>query len=189
VTVLLFELPAQPVVLRPFPLRRAGPRRALLAVKLAFIAWVGVYPAFDGYKYLTTEGSFGPRRPIHGFYRVESFSRNGVVDGANPDDVRWVRLGINQAGVAGVQHADGTATRFGLKMDETKKTFTIRRRDDPTKELTLAYAEPEPGVLRLEGPFGGAPTIVVLRKEKGKEGKSLLLTRGFHWINEYPFNR
>jgi hypothetical protein len=48
------------------------------------------------------------------------------------------------------------------------------------------YREVEPGVLRLEGAFEGSATTVVLRRV---EGGSLLMERGFRWVNEYPFNR
>lgn len=51
----------------------------------------------------------------------------------------------------------------------------------------MNYEEVEPDMLRLEGDFEGAPTLALLRRQR--EADSPLLSRGFHWVNEVPFNR
>ncbi|HZN40287.1 MAG TPA: hypothetical protein VFD82_15880 [Planctomycetota bacterium] len=45
----------------------------------------------------------------------------------------------------------------------------------------------EPALLVLEGTYNGAAITVRLRELRGDS--FLLRNRGFHWINEYPFNR
>ena len=42
-----------------------------------------------------------------------------------------------------------------------------------------------PGHVLVEGTFESAPIVALLRKEPD----GLLLSRGFHWINETPFSR
>jgi hypothetical protein len=66
----------------------------------------------------------------------------------------------------------------------------VRKADDtmqnyPTKDAK--WTVPDPDHLVLEGTFDGAPALIRLRK--ADLSKYQLSTRGFHWINEFPFNR
>jgi hypothetical protein len=72
-------------------------------------------------------------------------------------------------------------------MDAAKRTFVLTRRDDPAWKSTLTYRRPETGRLLLEGTFDGKKVRAVLNRTDIP--KFRLTTRGFHWINEYPFNR
>lgn len=186
VTVLILNLPAQPVPLRPFPLRRAWLRRTVLVLKVAFLAWLAIAPPYYSYQTLKTYGSLAPPAPLQGTYRVESFTRDGVQDRANEDAVRWVRVGL--AGYKGtIQRADGRAVRMQLAVDKAKRTLTFTPREAGALPVTLRYSEPGPGLVRIEGKFEGGETIALLRRQT--EESSLLMTRGFHWINEVPLNR
>ena len=53
--------------------------------------------------------------------------------------------------------------------------------------MTLTFKQPEPGLLILEGRFDGADVSARLRRQD--DAPPLLISRGFHWINEYPYNR
>jgi hypothetical protein len=186
VSILILNLPAQPVVLRPFPLRRPWLRRTAAVAAFAFFAWVALVPVYANYQMYNTLGGGAPAGPLHGTFRVESFSRDGVLDRANPDDARWVRLGL--AGFVGtIQRADGHTVRLRLAVDAQKKTLTFTRREDPKNPIVLRYSQPGPDQVRIEGKFEGGETVALLRREG--EASSLLMSRGFHWINETPFNR
>ena len=52
---------------------------------------------------------------------------------------------------------------------------------------TLHYAEQDASTLTLSGTLGGAP--VEIRLKRIDTSKMPLLTRGFHWISERPYNR
>ena len=51
----------------------------------------------------------------------------------------------------------------------------------------LSYAEPDPEHLLIEGPFDGASLNIRLRKID--PASFLLVSRGFHWLNEFSYNR
>jgi hypothetical protein len=66
----------------------------------------------------------------------------------------------------------------------------VRKADDtvqgyPTKDAK--WSQPDPEHLVLDGTFDGVPSTIRLRK--ADLGKYQLPTRGYHWINEFPFNR
>jgi hypothetical protein len=182
--VLLLNLPAQPIELDPFPPRGRRTAVALSVAKAVFVVLVAVFPAYGSYQGLMERRATPPS--LHGIYRVESFTRSGIVDRNVRDEDRWVRVGINRNVVGAILRADGSAGRFDLKVDKEKKTLRITYRGQ-ANTATLNYEEVEPDMLRLEGDFEGAPTLALLRRQR--EGDSLLLSRGFHWVNEVPFNR
>lgn len=73
---------------------------------------------------------------------------------------------------------------------QSPTNIAVRRSDDtlqfyPTKDAKWSPEDPEH--LLLEGTFDGAPATIRLRKVD--PAKYLLPNRGFHWINELPFNR
>jgi hypothetical protein len=184
--IFLLHRPAALPELTPFPVRRTWLRRTLAAVYLAFAAWVTIEPALQAYRHLTTFGRLAKPGPLDGFYRVESFSRNGVLDRANEDAARWVRMGITKGRLGTIVRADGQPVRYYLAVVPKKKMLAFSSYTDPSAEPVLTYTEPQPGLLRLEGDFEGAKTIVLLRRQPDP---GLLMTRGFHWINEVPLNR
>ena len=184
VAVLFLNLPAQPIELDPFPPKGRRTAVALRIAKAAFVVLVAVFPAYGSYQGLMTRRAARPS--LHGIYRVESFTRSGVVGRNVRDEDRWVRVGITRNVVGTIQCADGSAGRFDLEVDKEKEALRITYRGQ-TNTATLKYAEVEPGMLRLEGDFEGAPTLALLRKQPDVD--SVLLSRGFHWVNEVPFNR
>jgi hypothetical protein len=73
-----------------------------------------------------------------------------------------------------------------MVVDEIKNTLTITPRSQPDT-LVLSFQQPEPNVILLEGTFEGG--TIAARLSRSDADKPLLTSRGFHWINEFPFNR
>jgi hypothetical protein len=77
--------------------------------------------------------------------------------------------------------------RYNVELDPRKRTIELSPRLEPNVKHTLSYKRSSPGALTLEGTFERQRVRAELRRVP--EPAFLLLTRGFHWINEYPFNR
>ncbi|MFN0134775.1 MAG: thiol-disulfide oxidoreductase DCC family protein [Phycisphaerae bacterium] len=185
--VLVLNLPAQPVELRPFGLRNRWLRGCEVGVKLLVLSFLILPPIRMNYQYLTTNGGLlAPSKPWHGIYVVESFTRDGVADREVADADRWVRVGLNSAGVGSIQRATGEARRRGMRWNEGNGTLAWLPGDQKWHDL-LQWSMPEPGVIVLVGRFEGAHITARLRRVD--DSGSLLTSRGFHWINEYPLNR
>jgi hypothetical protein len=87
-----------------------------------------------------------------------------------------------------IQLMSDSRERYNLvELDEKMRTLVISKRHDPNWKTTLVYRRPQPDVLFVEGPFDGHEVRARLRLAEPPE--FLLVTRGFHWINERPFNR
>lgn len=65
-------------------------------------------------------------------------------------------------------------TRFALAFDEKAKSLTLTKRTDPKFKAVFNYRHDAKMVAALH---------------KAPEREFLLNSRGFHWINETPFNR
>lgn len=74
-----------------------------------------------------------------------------------------------------------------LKLDQSKKSFTLTKRADPNWKADFYYRDGEKDVLLLEGELDSHKVSAKLHRVN--ESEVLLTSRGFHWINEYPFNR
>jgi hypothetical protein len=177
--------PAHALPLRA-PFTTAWRRRAALALKTMVIVFL-LWQTIGQYRPVLKQLS----RPInarYGIYEVERFVVNGEPRPAVPMDAkRWRRVIINEYGAVTVQTMDDAVTRYRTKDDPTKQTFELNTIYSPYDKTWLTYRQPSPEELTLEGVYAGDTIAARLRKVPAP---SFLLTgRGFHWINEYPYNR
>jgi hypothetical protein len=181
------NLPIAARVDRPFWKLTRRRTAAIGIARLALIAIVTIHHVADNLERARTAGYLKEPSPVAGIYRVESFERAGLSDRENEDADRWVRVGINPPYAITVQRATGDAVRMRLALDEEAGTLSLFDRGaQAPAEPQFELQEVEPGLLRLQGTFEGAKTRVLMRRS---DQGSLLMERGYHWINEYPFNR
>jgi len=128
------------------------------------------------------------RSPFYGIWNVEEFAVAGQPRPLLAGDATgWRRVVFEYTTSVGVQFLSDKRQRFMLKLDEAKHTMSLSGRQGPSHTWVMAYSLPAPGVMTLEGELEGKQLRARLRRT---ETPSFLLTsRGFHWINEYPYNR
>ena len=159
------------------PAPRLSPRgrRIWLALKAATIALLVGPIAWQQWIYYRK-----PLPPLAGFYQVERFT------GARP----WETVEVTGYGLF-ARRTDGSRARFGLgAYDAGKKTLALKGSyadDTNGKSFLLTATAPRDGELLLEGALSDGPFSA--RLQRAARPTFLLETRGFHWINEYPYNR
>lgn len=182
--VFLLNRAAEPAETRPL-FGRAWLNRGALALRTLFlVAIVGLtlHQSYDARK------ARSQRSPLYGVWEVEEFSLDG--EPRPPlltDEARWRRLIFDYPGVLAVQMMSDARQRYRLELDAEKKTLSLSKREDPGWKTVLNYERPEPERLTLEGGVDGRRIQATLRR--ADEAQFLLTSRGFRWINEYPFNR
>ncbi|PYQ54623.1 MAG: hypothetical protein DMF53_29210 [Acidobacteria bacterium] len=127
------------------------------------------------------------RSPLRGVWNVEELQVDGQAGPPGAEALRWRRLIFDYPGMFALQLTSDSRQRYRIKLDEAHTTMALTKRDDPAWKSTLKYQRPAPDRLTLEGMFDGHKLQASLHR--ADESKFLLLTRGFHWVNEYPFNR
>jgi hypothetical protein len=133
-------------------------------------------------------GDLSPKSPLRGIWNVDQLTDNGT---SRPplitDLARWRRVIFDRPQYASIHLMSDTRRRYNLVLDEKKRTADLTDRDEPKVKFTLTYARPEPNTLVLDGLVQGHTLHAVCHRTAG--GSNLLLTRGYHWVNEVPFNR
>jgi hypothetical protein len=177
----------EPVVFRPLSRWTWVKRGAILLRTLVVAAFLGMalHGAHESRKMY---GDLMPRSPLHGIWNVEEFTIDGTVRPPLITDAqRWRRVIFDFPKTLAIQLMSDSRQRYTLDLDPVAKTMALTRRNDPAWKSAFSYTEPEPGLLALEGTLEGR--TIKARMRRAETSDFLLISRGFHWINEYPFNR
>jgi hypothetical protein len=187
IDLLLLGRGVKPMEFRPF-LGRIWLHRGVLLLRTALVVGMIGLSLYGAHESLTKFGDLAPKSPLLGIWNVEEFESDGkdrpplVADGT-----RWRRVIFDYPGVFAVQLMSDSRQRYTLKLDPDQRTLALTKREDPAWHATLNYQQPEPARLTIEGVLEGRKVRAKLRR--ADESAFLLRSRGFHWINEYPFNR
>jgi hypothetical protein len=178
----ILNRPAECVREQPLFRRTVWHRGALVLASLFVITVVGMslYQSYDQRQFLMSR-----RSPLYGIWEVEEFSLGQSTPAAS--NQRWQRIIFDIPNRITVQTPADPHQRFSLQLDQDKRTLTLRKREDPNWNTVLTYEQVSPEVMTLAGALNGSALTARLRRSE--ERKFLLTDRGFHWINEAPFNR
>jgi hypothetical protein len=72
-------------------------------------------------------------------------------------------------------------------LDSNRKQFVLTDYKDPKWRAVLSYQQPGPEIFTVAGAIDGQ--TITARLHRVDESKFQLLSRGFHWVSERPFNR
>lgn len=165
-------------------------RRTRLAVLVFQVLFVGSFLYQDisgGWRFYSRFALHPARSPIYGLYDVESFRRNGrEVPPLLTDASRWKRVILTAPQSFAVRMMDDSPRGFASEYDAANSRLTLITPPGKQKSV-FQYSRPDPDHVVLEGALQGDQLVIGLRKVDPQ--KFLLVNRGFHWINERPFNR
>jgi hypothetical protein len=153
---------------------------ALRTLFLVYIAWQRLSMSYDVYR----EYSMPPPTPFDGAWRVAAFETEPP-EAVDPG-LRWTELVVGSSTRIGVTHASGVYERLQLELGE-EGALSLTRRGDPQWKSEFTYEMPAPERLRWNGTLDGKSVHIDFERRPARD--YLLQTRGFHWINEVPFNR
>lgn len=177
----------RPVPAAPDPrlIQRRGLRKAALALQAVVAVGFSAFMLSSAWQQRQDRMA---RSPLRGVWNVEALQVDGQ---AGPprgaEALQWRRLIFDRTSRFGVQLTSDSRRLYGLKLDEAHKTLALTQLDDPDWKASLAYQRPAPDRLTVEGTFEGHQVRASLHRVE--EPQFLLLTRRFHWVSEYPFNR
>jgi hypothetical protein len=183
----LLDRRVEPAGVRPL-FQRRGLHRGTLALRTVLIAGFAGMSLFGAWQATKTRGSRAPKAPFYGIWNVEEFAADGQVrPPLITDGNRWRRVVFDRPKTLAVLSMSDSRERYVMELDPLRKTMALSKIDDPSWAATLSYEQPGPGDLRLAGRVDGRQIRARLRRTD--ESRFLLVNRGFHWVNEYPFNR
>ena len=164
--------------------RRRWANLVLLAGQLLFGLYFAGTSLYGAY---TSSAVYAAKPPLYGIWMVDEFSVNGQLLPLSPtDQARWYRVIIDNSFELSVQSIDGARDRYRTRLDLKQGKITFVKRDNPTHTADFKFSRPQEQLLTLEGEMDGRR--ISARLHRIPEPAFLLNTRGFHWINQYPYN-
>ncbi len=216
VDVFVLNRPAAPADLGP-PYRAAWLRWTLFGVKMLFVSVLVLQMVYGNMQMQQTYGDGAPKGAMDGTWEVTQMSVDGVAMPALADDAaQWRYLTIydrpmqrffvathwkgpndvwalevtpNQ-GAASEPDAGARATgmlTLSLQQGRMGAAAPAAEGAAPAPLGELRFTDAGDGTLRLEGKVAGKQMVLQGKRKEAKD--FLLMSRGFHWINEFPFNR
>ncbi|MEM1327643.1 MAG: hypothetical protein AAGI23_16900 [Bacteroidota bacterium] len=122
---------------------------------------------------------------FHGKYIVESFERRTVNPksiSSNPNALNWETF-YSWKGDIYVETKSGSQLKYQFQVDTTTKVLNLKLNSDPDF-FSLRYDISPDEKIHIYGVYRTDTLDIVVGKKD-----HLLVNRGFHWVNEVPFNR
>jgi hypothetical protein len=135
-----------------------------------------------------TIGDGQPKPILYGIWDVEQMTIDGQTRLPLLTDYdRWRRIIFDFTTQTSFQRMDDSFVAFRSSINERDKTITLINGRDDSRKSALTYTRPAHDQLLLDG-FMDKHKIH-MQLELLDRNKFNLVSRGFHWINEYPFQR
>jgi len=78
--------------------------------------------------------------------------------------------------------------RFMVTVDTVKRMLTLSNGTDTSSKPVLNYERPSPTRLAFDGELPGGKRVRMTMTQRDLNS-FFLMSRGFHWVQEYPINR
>jgi len=186
--VMVLNRGVAPKTIRPLFSTRLATRLAS-AIVVVFVGLIVSQNITRGLEYYRTLiGPNAPKPPVYGIWDVESLTKNGVDQPPLlSDSTRLKRIIFGGFSRATCRLMSDSVERYAAKFDSVKHEIALTGRFNPKAARTMSYTRPDANHLVLTGTLGNDSVVVRLRRFD--ENRFLLMNRGYHWIQELPFNR
>jgi hypothetical protein len=168
--------------------RSVRANRVAVVVQVAFglyLIGMGIYSGIDSWK---VYGGGRPKSALYGIWNVDEMSVDGQLRPALfTDHDRWRRVIFDFPNFTSFQRSDDTFTGYGSAINEKDHSIGLTKPADKNWKASFTYTRPAPDQLVLNGSMDGHQ--VQMKLKLLDRDKFTLVNRGFHWINEYPFQR
>lgn len=185
----------------PEPLVSTIPSRQRRVVigQFVFGALIMAINLFASIKANYLYGAAAPRSPLFGIWAVEESVLDGVVQPPLLTDTkRWKHVVLQSPERADFQLMNDQFIRSTVAVDTVARTFTVitpNKRgvnvagvgDTTSVNSAMRYERPLPDQLVLDGELHGKKVHMTLKLRPLES--FLQKSRGFNWVQEYPFNR
>jgi hypothetical protein len=169
-----------------FKTRRAN--RIALSAQIVFGLWMIGTAAYSGWGDWHTYGGGSPKSVLYGIWNVDELSIDGQIRSPLLTDYdRWRRAILDFPQAMAFQRMDDSFAYYGVSINVNNSTLVFKKSSDKNFKGNFTFQRPAPDQLILDGAMDNHRMHMQLHLVD--RSKFLLVNRGFHWIQEYPFNR
>jgi len=172
-----------------FPLfTTARANRVALIIQILFGAMLMGGNAYGGWSGWHQYGGGSPKSALYGIWNIERLTTDGQPSSLlMTSHDQWRRILFDAPTRATFQKMDDSLARYGAAIDTDQGAVKLTKNDDPNWKAMFTFVRPAPDRLVLDGEMDGHKQQIEL--QLFDRNKFLVVSRGFHWIQEYPFNR
>jgi uncharacterized membrane protein YphA (DoxX/SURF4 family) len=151
------------------------------------IALIGMN-AYSGVGAWHTFGGGHPKSALYGIWDVDELSIDGKIRSPLLIDYgRWRRAIFEFPDRMAFQRMDDSFARYGASINTNDKTMALTKGGDKNWKANFTFQRAAEDQLILDGNMDSHKVHMQLHLVD--RSKFLLVSRGFHWVEEYPFNR
>jgi len=185
--VLIMNKTALPVEL-PAPTLNQQGKWVQWGLKFLVIVWVMYGNISDGIDNRNKYGSERPKPDMYGLYEIEQFVQNGdTLPPLTTDSSRWQYLALDRQDMVMLKTMTRKLTYLQMETDSLENIFRWNQYGDTTHVYDMRYSRNDSALVSLAGIYQSDTLAMTFRRIDPQD--FLLVNRGFHWVNEYPFNR
>jgi hypothetical protein len=172
---------------RPLFRRSRANRIAVTVQVLAglFLLGANVYGAISEYNMY---GGGRQKSALYGIWSVEDFTLDGQ---ERPplltDALRWRTIVFDSPQAMTIRGMNEGSRLYRCSTDTNAKTIALGKSGAKNWKANFSFTRPDTNHLTLDGVMDNHKIHAGL--ELFDRSKFLLLNRGFHWVQDYPFNR
>jgi len=169
-----------------FRTRRAN--RIAIAVQIVFGLFLLGMNTYGSLSARYVYGDKAPKPPLYGIWDVAQMSIDGQVRSPLLTDYgRWRRVIFESPRYITSERMDDSFAYYATSINARDKTIVLTKSSDKKWKANFTYQRPAPNQLILDGQMDNHKIHMQLQLFDRKNFR--LITRGFHWIQEYPYNR
>lgn len=181
VNLFLLNKPVEPRVYYSY-LPKRWMRITAIVIKVLFIAYALISHVENGIRGQKSYGDKRPKPPLYGIYNTELLVRNGdTIPPLTTDTTRWKQVIIQFEKRAAIKLMNDSLQSYNFQVDTVLRTATVFSRKDTLNKVVLHY-KADSAYLTLTN------DSIYYRFKKYDHRNFRLVSRGFRWINEYPYN-
>ncbi len=166
----------------------ARANRVALTAQVLIGIWLMSMNVYGGWTSWHRYSGGRPKSVLYGIWDVKQQTVDGQERSPLLGDYgRWRRVIFDPTEFAIFQHMDDSFAYYGAKFDVNHNTVTLQQTHAGKSTGHFVFQRPAVDVLVMEGELDGHKLHMQL--QRFDEKKLLLVSRGFHLVQESPFNR
>jgi uncharacterized membrane protein YphA (DoxX/SURF4 family) len=162
--------------------------RIAVAIKWVFILVCFYWTISSIQKMTRVYGDLSPKPKLAGIYEVQFFIRNkDTVPPLTTDSTRWRQMVVQTNKYVVFYYMNDKYKWMRFEVDSSQKKAVLYPGDDTLVKSGFLIRSIDSTHLAMDGTLHSDSLHVLLKKVD--PNSFLLVSRGFHWINESPYNR
>lgn len=157
-----------------------------IIVKSLVVFYLVGFDGYNQYQSIEEAGPDAPQPTLYGIYKPTQLIKNSDTLRLYSDSTEWKYFIVDMYSTS-IKQLNDRRIRLVFEADSVKKEISMHEETDTTYVAHLTYKNLNDTTLQINGIYKKDTIHYTLGKVNLNSFR--LIGRGFHWVNEFPFNR